>query len=232
MESLFYYLSNLNPILVALLLIIASLLIGVTFTFVISRKLHSTKSFFITSALMPIIVAAVISMVGIFLNDATSGVVRIATIAVALGLIRFRSMNSKGEELIVLFTDVAIGLIIGLGYLVFAIIFTVMVAVAFIMLSRFNIFANKKFSGEQLLKVTIPESVEYKKAFKDVFSKYLKNNELLEAKTVAMGTLVMLTFKIEMKNQDDEQSFMDELRTKNSNLEIAILPYSREDKSL
>ena len=92
-------------------------LVGITFvisliyTVIISLKLRATKSFFVTSILMPMIVASVISMVALFLDGTESGAVRIATVAVALGLIRFRSANGRAEEMLVLFGGVAFGLI-------------------------------------------------------------------------------------------------------------------------
>lgn len=176
-------------------------------------------------------VAAVISMVSIFLDDATSGAVRIATIAVALGLIRFRSVNAKAEELLILFAGIATGLIAGLGYVVFALIFALLVAVIYIALVSFNIFAKKRFSNEKLLKITIPESLEYEGAFNDVFADFLKSFELIEIKTTAMGSLFKLSYRIVFKD-NNEKKFIDELRTRNGNLEISIIPYTGENNTL
>jgi len=47
-----------------------------------------------------------------------------------------------------------------------------------------------------------------------------------------MGSMFRLTYKIQMKDQQEEKAFIDELRTKNGNLEIAILPFSEGDKQL
>ena len=232
MNSLFSLLPDLDKTVVSLLIIVIALAISALFTFLVSLKMHATKSFFVTSLIMPMIVAAVISMVSIFLDDATSGAVRIATIAVALGLIRFRSVNGKAEELLILFAGIATGLICGLGYVLFALIFALIVAVIYLLISKLNVFNNKRFSSEKMLKITIPESLEYSDVFTETFSHYLKNNELMEVKTTAMGSLFRLSYRIEMKNIKEEKEFIDELRTKNGNLEIAIVPFVGEDKSL
>ena len=232
MDSLFNLLSSLDKVVVSLLIIAISFVISVIFTFLISLKMKGTKSFFITSAIMPMIVAAVVSMVSIFLDEASGGAVRIATIAVALGLIRFRSTNGRAEELLLLFAGVAIGLISGLGYVVFALIFALVVALLFLLLSSLNIFNGKKFAGEKMLKITIPESLEYSEVFNETFAHYLKNYELIEVKTTGMGSLFRLSYRIDFKNIKEEKEFIDELRTKNGNLEISILPYIGEDKSL
>lgn len=232
MGSLFTILSSFDKIIVSLIIAGITFVISVIFSFLVSLKMRGTKSFFITSCLMPMIVAAVISMVSIFLDDATSGAVRIATIAVALGLIRFRSVNGRAEEMLILFSGIATGLIAGLGYVVFALLFALVVAIIYLGLSSLKVFDGKRFGNEKMLKVTIPESLEYNDVFTDIFDAYLKSNELIEVKTTAMGSLFKLSYRIVFKNNNEEKQFIDELRTKNGNLEISILPYVNEDKSL
>ena len=232
MKSLFELLDNLDKTVIALMIIAIAFFISVVFTFLVSLKMKGTKSFFVTSCIMPMIVAAVVSMVSIFLDSTTSGAVRIATIAVALGLIRFRSQNARAEELLLLFAGVATGLICGLGYVVFAAIFALAVALLFLLLNSVNLFKNKRFSQEKMLKITIPETLEYNEVFDDIFNHYLKNNELVEVKTTAMGSLFRLSYRIELKNSKEEKEFLDELRVKNGNLEISVLPYLGEEKSL
>ena len=232
MGSLFSMLSNLDKIVISLIIIAITFVISMVFTLLVSLKMRGTKSFFIASSLMPVIVAAVISMVSIFLNDTSSGAVRIATIAVALGLIRFRSVNGRAEELLLLFAGIAIGLISGLGYVVFAAIFALLVAILYLTLTSLKLFDGKRFTNEKLLKITIPESLEYDEAFDDTFTKFLKKNELVEVKTTGMGSLYRLSYRIELKDAKQDKAFIDELRIKNGNLEISILPYVGEEKSL
>ena len=233
MNSLFNLLGEkMDKVIIALIIIAIAFLISCLFTFLVSLKLRGTKSFFITSAIMPMIVAAVVSMVSIFLDNTSSGAVRIATIAVALGLIRFRSQNAKAEELLLLFAGIATGLICGLGYVALAAIFAVVVAGLYLLLTSTHLFSNKRFNGEKLLKITIPETLEYSDVFNDTFANYLKSNELVEVKTTAMGSLFRLSYRIEFKDIKDEKEFIDELRVKNGNLEISILPFVGEEKSL
>ena len=232
MNSLFNLLGNFDKVVISLIIIAIAFAISMLFTLVISLKMKGTKSFFITSAIMPMIVAAVVSMVSIFLDNTTSGAVRIATIAVALGLIRFRSVNAKAEELLLLFAGIAVGLVCGLGYVAFAAIFAALVAGLYILLTSVNLFSNKRFNNEKMLKITIPESLEYSDVFNETFSHFLKHNELMEVKTTGMGSLFKLSYKIELKDKREEKAFIDELRTKNGNLEISILPFVGEDKAL
>ena len=232
MSSLFSLLSSVDKIYVSLMIVGITFIISFLFSFLISLKMKGTKSFFVTSVIMPVIVSAVISMVSIFLDNTSTGAVRIATIAVALGLVRFRSVNARAEELLILFAGIAIGLISGLGYVVFALIFAVIVAALYLGLTHFKVFDNKRFNNEKMLKITIPEALEYSDVFNDTFDRYLKHSELIEIKTTAMGSLFKLSYHIELKTREEEKQFIDELRTKNGNLEISIVPYVGEDKSL
>lgn len=232
MGSLFTLLSSLDKALVSLIIIGIAFAIALCFSFLMSLKMRGSKSFFVTTSILPMIVAAVISMVSIFLDDVTTGAVRIVTIAVALGLIRFRSVNGRAEEMLTLFACVAIGLISGLGYVVIAAIFAFIVATIYLILTTLKVFDNKRFNKEKMLKITIPESLEYHDVFDEIFNKYLRSNELMEVKTTAMGSLFKLSYHIELKDVKQEKEFIDELRTKNGNLEISILPYVGEDKSL
>ena len=232
MDSLFNLLTTVDSLLIALLVIASTFLIALVYTLIISFKLRSTKSFFLTSLFTPMIVSSVIVMVSLFLNDTTSGAVRIATIAVALGLIRFRSAPGKAEELLLLFGGVALGLISGLGYVLLAFIIAVSIALLFVLFSSINIFSNKRFSEEKLLKITIPEDLNYEEALNPTINKYAKNNELVGIKTAGMGSLYRLSYKVELLNKNQEKEFIDELRIKNSNLEISLLPYVEDNKSL
>lgn len=232
MGSLFDLLSSLDKVVVCLILIGITFVIGFIYTLIISFKLRTTKSFFVTSILMPMIVTSVISMVTLFLDGTESGAFRIATIAVALGLIRFRSANGRAEEMLVLFGGVAFGLISGLGYALVATIIAFVLAGLYVLLSMLKILKFKTVGDEKLLKITIPEDLNYNEAFDAILKTYLKSYELVEIKTTGMGSLFRLSYKVELLVKDSEKQLIDEIRIKNSNLEISLLPYVESNKSL
>ncbi|MBE5763866.1 MAG: DUF4956 domain-containing protein [Clostridiales bacterium] len=221
-----------TTILMVFVMAAVALATGVIYSFIVSRKLRASKGVFITSSIMPMIVSVAICLLGAFLSTTTTTVSRIATLAVALGLIRFRSVNGTAEEMVVLLGSVISGLIFGLGYLTYAVIATLVVAIMYVVLSSFAIFKNKKFSGEKLLKITIPESLDYSDVFESAFSEYLKENELVEVKTTGMGSMFKLSYRVVLKDQKQEKSFIDELRIRNGNLEISMLPYVEPNKTL
>ena len=226
MDSLFNLMTNLDKAVVCLIIIGITFFIGLVYTLIASVKLRSSKSFFLTSTLSPMIVASVISMVSLFLDSAESGAVRIATIAVALGLVRFRSAQARAEELLLLFGGVAFGLIAGLGYVLIAALLAVLLSGLYLLLSSMNLFKAKQIGEEKSLKITIPEDLDYETALAPILKKHLKNYELMEVKTVAMGSLFRLSYKAELQAKGGEKELIDELRVQNSNLEISLLPYA------
>lgn len=231
MDSLFN-LFSFAKLYVCLILIGISVVISFIYTVIASFKLRATKSFFVTSILTPMIVTAVVSMVSLFLDNSTTGAVRIATIAVALGLIRFRSASAKAEELLILFGGVAIGLITGLGYALVAFIVALSVSLLYVALSSIKFFKFKRIGDEKLLKITIPEELDYNEAFDPILKTYLKSYELVQIKTASMGSLFRLSYKVELLAKDSEKALIDELRIKNSNLDISLAPYVEDKDAL
>ena len=88
------------------------------------------------------------------------------------------------------------------------------------------LFEHKSMAQDKLLRITIPESLDYYDVFDDTFAHYLASWESVGVKTTGMGSMFRLSFKIRMKTPGEEKAFIDELRTKNGNLEIAITPYA------
>ncbi len=225
------FLEETNVAMIFLMLGIA-LVCGVIYSNIVSLKLRSSKGVFITAAVMPMIVSLAICLLGAFLSSTTSTVSRIATLAVALGLIRFRSTNGSAEEMLILLGSVVSGLVFGLGYLAFGAISMVAIALIYILLSYLPIFSNKRFAAEKMLKITIPESLNYTEVFNDTFEKYLKQFDIVEVKTTAMGSMFKLSFRVVLKDVSKEKELIDELRIKNGNLEISILPFVEPNKNL
>ena len=124
------------------------------------------------------------------------------------------------------------GIAFGMGYIAYGIVILLCMAVFFIVVSMLPIFEHKSMSQDRLLKITIPESLEYSGAFDDTFEHYLKHYENAGVKTTGMGSMFRLSFKIQMKDPSEEKAFIDELRTKNGNLEISILPYTEPQNQL
>ena len=98
----------------------------------------------------------------------------------------------------------------------------------YFVLARLGIFEHSSLPKESLLRITIPESLEYAGAFDDIFAAYLTHVESAGVKTTGMGSMFRLSYKIRMKDPAQEKDFIDALRTRNANLEISVLPCGEE----
>ena len=202
-----------------------ALVTGFLYSWIMSFRIRSTKRFFIVTALIPFVVAAVITFVN---GNIGAGV----AIGGAFSLIRFRSAQGSADEIAAILVAMGSGIAFGMGYIGYGVVILLVLAVLFLLLSFVPLFEHKNLAADQLLRITIPESLEYNGTFDDIFSHYLKKIENAGVKTTGMGSMFRLSFKVQLKNPAEEKAFIDELRTKNGNLEVALLPYTETQNQL
>lgn len=192
-----------------------SLLCGIIFSIAFTIKNETSKSFKISLIILPIIVCVIIIMVN---GNIGAGV----AIAGAFSLVRFRSAPGSTKEICVLFGTMCAGLICGVGYVAYAICFTIFVSLIMIILNYYELTKSNK-SCELTLKITIPEDLEYEDCFIDIFDKYTKYNKLLSVRTTNMGSMFKLTYLIKLVNNNTQKEFIDNIRMRNGNLEVSLL---------
>ncbi len=199
------------PILEVILCMIVSIVLGIFLALIYMFKNVYTKGFILTLSLMPCIVQIVIMLVN---GNLGTGV----AVAGAFSLVRFRSAPGSAREILSIFLAMAVGLATGMGYIGVAVLFTLITGIIFMALnlSKFGEGA----LGQKSLKVTIPECLDYTFVFDDVFKKYLKNWEIVNVRTMNMGSLFRIEYKITFKNPKDERDMINDLRCRNGNLEI------------
>ena len=205
---------------------------GFLVAWICSFRLRASKGVFIAGTLLPAVVGAVFILSGYYLQSSASIAVRLVSIAVAFGLIRFRSVPAKAEELVYLALAVTIGFAFGLGYIAYGVIIGIGLAGIYFGITFLPLFTHKRFGQERLLKITIPESLDYSDVFEATFRHYTRSHELVGVKTTNMGSMFRLSYRIVLKDINEEKEFIDELRQKNGNLEISVLPYVEERASL
>ncbi len=204
---------------------LASILSGVVFSWMMSFRVRANRRFFIVSSMIPFAVGAVLTFVN---GNIGAGV----AFGGAFALIRFRSAQGSSDEIAAVLIAMAGGVAFGMGYVGYGVIILLGMGLAFLGLSALKIFDHASMAEDKLLKVTIPESLDYASVFEDTFAHYLKTVENAGVKTTGMGSMFRLSFRIRMKNPSEEKEFIDELRTKNGNLEISLLPYAEPQNTL
>ena len=197
-----------------ILCISVSLVIGLILTAVFSYKSRSSQSFLVTLALLPAVVCVVIMMVN---GNVGAGV----AVAGAFSLVRFRSAPGTAREIGAIFLAMASGLLTGMGYLGYAVLFVVIIGLANFLYESLNRKKTEVQTGKTL-HITIPENLDYTNVFDEIFGEFTKSCEMINVKTTNMGSLFKLTYQVELKEGASEKEFIDKLRCRNGNLEIMM----------
>lgn len=192
---------------------IASLVLGVVIALLHKTTSKSNKNFITTLAILPTLVAAVILMVNGNLGTSVA-------VLGAFSLVRFRSIPGNSKEILQVFFAMTIGLAIGTGYIAFASLLTIIVAIVTLLLNYINFGESK--AKEKILKIVIPEELDYTEVFEDIFNENLKKCTLEQSKTTNMGSMFELKYLIIFKATTNEKELIDKQRTRNGNLKISI----------
>ena len=195
-----------------LLCVGVSLVIGLFLTLCYSFKNRCSKSFAGTIALLPAVVCVVIMLVN---GNIGAGV----AVAGAFSLVRFRSAPGSAREIGALFMAMCAGLICGMGYLGYAVLFTIIMGAASVVYSLINLGSTKT---RRVLTIAIPEDLNYTEVFEDLLEEYTSSCELEQIRTTNMGSLFRLTYHITLKDPAKEKELIDKLRCRNGNLEIMM----------
>ena len=203
------------PVRQFLLCIGVALVIGLILSLCYMYRSRYTRSFIITLALLPAVVCAVIMMVN---GNIGAGV----AVAGAFSLVRFRSVPGTAKEIAMLFLAMGAGLIAGMGYLGYAVLFALVLGVLVMLYNRLDLGAKKRGATQKILNVTIPENLDYTEVFSDILADYTSHWELVRVKTTNMGSMFRLTYEITLRDPLKEKEMIDKIRCRNGILEISI----------
>ena len=185
----------------------------IALTYTLTHSGRHQQSFTVTLTMLPVIIAVIILFVG-------SNVARAFSLAGTLSIIRFRSAPGDPKDIAYIFFSIAAGLACGVGLYFYGGLFVVVLCLFMFVLTKTNFGANKDL--DRVLKITVPEDLDYPGAFDDVFEHYTARFSLSRMRTTDLGSLYELCYDVTMKKDADEKSFVDELRCRNGNLNIAL----------
>ncbi len=192
-----------------------ALVLGLVMALAYMYRTRYTKSFVITLALLPAVVCMVIMMVN---GNVGAGV----AVAGAFSLVRFRSVPGTAKEICTLFLAMGAGLICGMGYLAYGVLFTLVMCLMFLLYNRLDLGARRNRALYKTVKITVPEDLNYDGVFDEVFEGYARSWELVKVKTTNMGSMFRLTYQLHLKDAVQEKEMIDALRCRNGNLEITV----------
>ena len=204
-----------------------AILLGFVQAFSYTIKNRYSKSFVTTLVLLPVAVCMIVLLVNNNLGVAVA-------VAGAFTLVRFRSVPGTGKEITAIFIAMVTGVTLASWQtynIEYALLFTVLGSGLLILLNTTKLFSktNKK---EMILKITIPEMLNYTSVFNEVFEKYAVSVEKLAVKSINMGSMFKLTYSLVLKDASLEKEFIDELRLRNGNLEVSLFDAAFSEQTL
>lgn len=193
--------------------LITALAMGFGISWVYTKNSNYSKSFAETLAVVPAVVAIIIMMVS---GNIGAGI----AIAGTFSLVRFRSIPGTAREICGIFLVMADGLLCGMGYVAYAVVFAAVMALVTYLYARSGFGAKSQSDAQKRLVITVPEDLEYDTMFEDVFAEYTEEHKLVKVKTTNLGSLNKLTYLVTLKDPHQEKAMIDEMRIRNGNLEI------------
>lgn len=199
----------------ALLILGVAIIIGliISYSYMKANPNNYTRSFTLTLVLLPTIVAIIILLIG-------SNIARAFSLAGAFSIIRFRSAPGNPKDIAYILFTMAAGLACDVGAFGYAVLFTMILCAMMYILSYVKFGVRK--SSQKLLKVTIPESLNYQDVFDEVFKQFNVAYELKKIRTTDLGSLYELVYGVTMSDDVNQKEFLDAIRCRNGNLDISL----------
>ena len=181
--------SVLDVTLAMLIAFVGCAVIGLTYR-TTHRGVSYSQSYVQTLVLMGMVIALIMLVVG-------SNIARAFSLVGALSIIRFRNAVKETRDVGFIFFAMAIGMAAGTRFFLLAVIATVVICLAIVVMDRFNWF-NLDIRG-QVVKVEVPPDRDYTSDIDDVLRPLTREVELLSAETIRGGALVELVYSVRLK---------------------------------
>lgn len=223
-EALFDQIGGIMTVGSSLLLVASALVMGVLVALVymfVCRKTGYRKDVVMTFAFIPPIVCAIILLVG-------NNLVYALSMGGIFTLVRWRSQQTSQQDLTYTLYAVAAGAACGIGFVAYGFLFTVVIGAAMILLDVVKFGENK--STTLRLRVTVPEDLNTEGLFDDVLAKYTSHFQLIEVKTSNFGSLYDMIYMIRLNPEASRKELVDQIRTKNGNLNVVLTLFEIEKR--
>ena len=134
----------------------------------------------------------------------------------AFSLVRFRSVPGTARDIMAIFLAMNTGLCCGMGYVLLAVLAAAVTCLIFFLQK-----APGLDPADRDIRVVVPENLDYADLFTDLFENYTTASQLVHVKTVNMGSLYSLHYRVTLKDTTLEKELLDSMRCRNGNLEVS-----------
>jgi hypothetical protein len=194
---------GLAEVLIALVLSYALCLMIAYFYRQSHRGLSYSVSFVHAMILLGVTVSVIMLIIG-------SNIARAFTLVGALSIIRFRNPIKDSRDVAFIFIAMAVGMAVGTGFYLTAVVFALFACFMAYTLTRFEIGAATW--REMLLKVNVPQATDFEKVFAELFYQHLREHALLSVEPLRGDQEIELVYSLEFKPRVDRAAFLAEVR--------------------
>jgi len=180
-----------------------------------------TQSYVHTLVLMGMVVSIIMLIVG-------SNIARAFSLVGALSIIRFRNAVKETRDVGFIFFAMAIGMATGTKFYLLAVIATVVISLVILIMDRFDWYSRE--AASQILKIELPNNLEFDTLFDDVFVKHTSVSDLISVDSVRSGMLTELIYSISPKKGINTQAFLADIKKLNGNNKVTLITgYNQTD---
>ncbi|MBQ8081311.1 MAG: DUF4956 domain-containing protein [Clostridia bacterium] len=190
-----------------------SMVLGVISAYFYQRKERASRGFVLALAALPLIVSTVIMVVN---GNLGAGI----AVAGSFSLIRFRSAQGTAREITAVFLSAAMGLCLGAGYWLVACLLLCAYILFTLCLELLHFGEGR--AQERELKISVPEALDYEGIFDDLLKESFESYDLERVRTVEMGTVYQLIYRVTLKENAKQKDILDQIRVRNGNLPVSL----------
>ncbi|MFC3932275.1 DUF4956 domain-containing protein [Streptococcus dentapri] len=206
-----------------MLAILVSLGLGVCLSWVYKYRTLYTREFIVTLTFLPSLITLVIFLVNGNLGTSVA-------VAGTFSLIRFRSATSGSRELLAIFLSMIIGLASGMGFLVLATIFTILLLLLWFGLEHTKIIIDSQ--TRRLLTLTVEDQDDLEAKLVEVFKNLCTTYDLISITSNNQGAELKLVYEADLKSDVDDFQISQALLKAINNLDVSITKKAKKRKNL
>jgi hypothetical protein len=178
------------------------------------RNVSYSQSYVQTMIIMGVIIAMIMLIIG-------SNVARAFALVGALSIIRFRNALKETRDVGYIFLVMGVGMACGTRFYTLAIIATVFVCLALLIMHRFNWFHHSV--QRQVVKVQLPAHEDLGNDVDDVLIRHTDEYEQVSMETIRGGALTEVTYSVRLKPGKQPSGLLAELRGVTQGQSVTVL---------
>lgn len=191
---------------------VTSVALGIMVALVCMHRNSYRKSFIVALLVLPALIQFIMMLVE---EDLARAIILLGIFS----MMRASLESGESRETMSLLWAIGIGIATGFGYIIYVISFSLALSILLLTMQSIS-FGGSGRTARRVIKIMIPENLDYPNLFDDLFKKYLQEFTMESVKTTNMGSLYEIAYAVKFKDIENEKALIDEIRVRNGNLTV------------